>query len=545
MNLKTIILTIAGVAISACFGLSLSAQEKPNIIFIMADDLGYSDLGCYGGEIQTPVLDSLAQEGLRYSQFYNTGRCWISRTALMTGFYPQQHAARQAPPSYTRIIPHYLKPNGYRAYHSGKWHIKPGFNQSVGEGLFDRAYMSLDANRFHAPGRAKLDNISFVPESSEGNYYETISQVDYALDFLNEHEEAHSDKPFFLYLAFIAPHFPLHALPEDIAKYKDTYTVGWDKIREARWERIQQMGLVDGELSERMTDFRNEWGMSQEELKQMIDPRETLENKLWVDLTPEEQVFQAEKMAVHAAMIDRMDQEIGRLVQWLKDKGQYENTLIMFASDNGASSEFINRGDKHTTGSVPGSKESYLCLGPGWACTANTPMRYSKAYTFEGGIATPFIAHWPAAIKDENAIRTTPAHLVDILPTVARLSGGLKSELVPPQAPPFPGKDLTDSFVSNAPVDRDLLIFSHIGDALRMDDWKLVRLPKGEWELYEMNGDRAETNNVAADYPEKLQQMSQLFEKTNAAYKAKAFAEAPKTEGPSRKNKGKRKQEQK
>jgi len=508
--------------------LSLLAKEKPNIIFIMADDLGYSDLGCYGGEIQTPVLDSLAQEGLRYSQFYNTGRCWISRTALMTGFYPQQHAARGAAPSYSRIIPHYLKPNGYRAYHSGKWHVTPGFNQTVGKGLFDRSYYTVRQDRFHTPKLAKLDDNAFVPDTADGNYYETIAQVDYALEFLNEHAQAHSETPFFLYLAFTAPHFPLHALPEDIAKYKDTYAVGWDAIREARWERIQQMGLVDGELPERMTDFRNEWGLDQEKLKQMIDPRETLENKAWADLTPEEQVFQAEKMAVHAAMVDRMDQEIGRLVLWLKDKGKYENTLIMFVSDNGASSEFINRGDRHTQGSVPGSKESYLCLGPGWACTANTPMRYSKAYTFEGGVATPFIAHWPAGIEDRNVIRTTPVHLVDILPTMANISGGLKPELIPPEAPRFPGRDLTGSFVSDAPVERDLLIFSHIGDALRVDDWKLVRLPKGEWELYRMDGDRTETNNVAADYPEKLQQMSQLFNKTNAAYRAQASAETAK-----------------
>lgn len=372
-----------------------------------------------------------------------------------------------------------------------------------------------------------LDDKPLSPDFSDGKYYETIAQVDYALEFLNEHEQAHAEKPFFLYLAFIAPHFPLHALPQDIAKYKDTYTVGWDEIREARWDRIKKLGFVDGELSERMPDFRNEWGLSKKKLKQMIDPRETFENKMWVDLTPEEQVFRAQKMAVHAAMVDRMGQEIGRLVQWLKDNEKYEDTLIMFVSDNGASSEFINRGDRHTQGSVPGSKESYLCLGPGWACTA-TPMRYSKAYTFEGGIAAPFIAHWPAGIKDENSIRTTPAHLLDILPTVANLSGGLKLDLIPPTAPPFPGRDLTDSFVFDAPIDRDFLVFSHIGDALRVGDWKLVRLPKGGWELYKMDGDRTETNNLAAEYPEKLQHMSQLFEKTNAAYRAKALAETAK-----------------
>ena len=207
----------------------------------------------------------------------------------------------------------------------------------------------------------------------------------------------------------------------------------------------------------------------------------------------------------------------------------------MFDSDNGASSEFINRSDKHTTGSVPGSQESFLCLGSGWACTANTQMRYSKANTFEGGIATPFIAHWPAGIKDNNAIRTTAAHLIEILPTVTSLAGGLKGELVSSQAPLFPSRDLTDSYVSDAPTERDLLIFSHIGDSLRVGDWQLVRLPKGERELYKMNGDRSETKNVAAKYPEKLQQMSQLFDKTNAAYKVKASAEVPKAKPKSKK----------
>ena len=199
----------------------------------------------------------------------------------------------------------------------------------------------VDYGRYHSPEKAKLDDKLFVPDISDGEYYETVSQVDYALDFLDEHEEGHSDKPFFLYLACYTPHFPLHALPKDIAKYKHTYTDGWDKIRELRWERIKKIGLVDGELSVRMVEFRNNWGLDQEQLKKMIDPLETLENKLWVDLTPDEQVFQAQKMAVHAAMVDRMDQEIGRLVQWLKDKGQFENTLIMFASDNGASSGLL------------------------------------------------------------------------------------------------------------------------------------------------------------------------------------------------------------
>ncbi|MCK4922490.1 MAG: arylsulfatase [Bacteroidales bacterium] len=499
-------------------------QDSPNIIIILADDLGYSDLGCYGGEISTPNLDQLAANGLRFTSFYSTGRCWPSRTSLMTGFYPHQTNSdplrkEKELPSFANPLPAYLKPNGYSCYHSGKWHVRPSDEKVLGRnGQFDHSYQVRDYNRFFNPKLDELDDKPLPPVTRK-DFYSTIETTSRALEFLEGHKNETPDSPFFLYLAYIAPHFPLHALEEDIALYRDRYKVGWDKIREERYQQISEMGLVKGDLPERMTDFVNRWGWDEERLRRVLGPGETKKNVHWVDLTEEEKAFQAEKMAIHAAMIHRMDMEIGRLLLWLEETGQLDNTLIMFASDNGASSEQLIRADGHDRDAAPGSAGSFLCLGPGWAWTANTPFRYSKAYVHEGGIASPLIVHWPQGIKDKGALRHTDGHLIDILPTLTAIVGGIPSGLLPADAPPLPGKNLLPAFKKDKIIKRDPLFFSHIGNqAIKKNGWKAVMVKGGNWELYHIDKDPTETRNLADTHSKRLQSLVNQWESMKAGF---------------------------
>jgi len=521
---------------AASFGLALNslaspqtpvAPGRPNIIFIMADDMGYSDAGCYGGEIHTPTLDRLAENGLRFTSFYSTARCWPSRTALITGYYPQQTNTdplnnKKSLPSFVRLMPDYLKPYGYRCYHSGKWHVRPSVDQVVADGHFDRSYDVQDYDRKFNPRKNALDDQTLPPVTQTG-FYEATEVASRALEFLGEHRTKTPNQPFFLYLAFIDPHFPLQAPEADIAKYRGRYTAGWDKIREERYARISAMGLVTGSLPERMPEFENAWGWSTEKMKAAIGPGETAANPFWKDLTAEEKAFQAEKMAIHAAMVDRMDQEIGRVVAWLEQNGQLNNTLIMFASDNGASSEMMVRGGGHDRNAAPGSAGSYLCLGPGWACTANTPFLYSKGYVHEGGVSSPFIVSWPAGIKDRGALRRTQGHMIDIVPTLAALVGGIPDGLRPADAPPLPGRNLLPAFAADVNIPRDELFFSHIGNlAISKDGWKAVKVKGGDWELYRQAEDRTETHNLAAQYPERLNSMTQRWESLSKEFEKQA-----------------------
>jgi arylsulfatase len=278
------------------------------------------------------------------------------------------------------------------------------------------------------------------------------------------------------------------------------------------------MGLVSTPLSERMTGF-TDGPLTEEQVKERIGPGETTRNVLWADLSAEEKAYQAKKMEVHAAMIDRMDREIGHLVDWLKDAGRLDNTLILFASDNGASSEQLIRGNGHDRNARIGSAESFLCLGPGWACTANAPFRYSKKYVYEGGIASPLVVHWPAGIRDRGSIRSEPAHIVDLFPTLNAAAGGVPSDLAFQDAPPLPGANLLPAF-SGAGVSReDGLFFAHLATrSIRKDGWKAVRYGNGPWELYSMEDDRAETRNLAAEHPEKLDELIREWEARNAEF---------------------------
>ncbi len=490
---------------------------RPNVLFILADDLGYSDLGCYGGEIETPNLDGLAANGLRFTQFYNTARCWPTRGALLSGYYAQQihrdalpevpgggQGVRQA---WARLLPELLAPAGYRSYHSGKWHVdgpvlKSGFVRSLD--------MRNQGNFFSSAGNS-IDDVP-VPKSDDQGYYATIATADHAIDCLKEHASQHADKPFFQYLAFIAPHFPLHALPEDIARYRDRYLAGWEAMREARHARQMSLGIVNTALSRLEEEVGPPYHFP--EALEKLGPGEVNRPLPWDSLTDEQRRFQATKMAIHAAMIDRMDREIGRVVAQLKAMGAYENTLIFFASDNGASAEIMVRNGGHDPTAPPGSAATYLCLGPGFSSACNTPNRRHKTWVHEGGISTPLIAHWPAGIKAKNELRTTPGHVVDIVPTLLDLAG------LPPVTqfrgetlPPAPGRSLVPAFASDVSIERDSIWWLHEGNrAVRVGDWKLVAAKGQPWELYDLKVDRAEQNNLASNMPDKVQELERVWQ---------------------------------
>jgi arylsulfatase A-like enzyme len=494
-------------------GPATDASEKPNIVFILADDLGYSDLGCYGGEIATPNLDKLASGGLRFTQFYNTARCWPTRASLLTGYYAQQ-VHRDALPDlggggggvrqrWARLLSDFLKPHSYRCYHSGKWHI----DGKVLAGGFDR---SLDVrnqgNYFSAKGNL-LDDVPVKPAADESGYYSTIATIDHANDCLREHAEKHSDQPFFHYIAFIAPHFPLHALPEDIARYRDAYLDGWDAMRERRLARQQEMGLVKTTLSKLEPKVGPPYHFP--EALEKLGPGEINRPLPWTELTEEQRRFQATKMAIHAAMVDRMDREIGRLIEHLKAMSVYENTLIFFASDNGASAEIMVRDGGHDPRAAPGSAASYLCLGPGFSSASNTPFRRHKTWVHEGGISTPLIVHWPAGIQARGELRQTPAHVIDVVPTILEVSGIQKpTQWAGETIPPAPGRSLVPAFASDVTVNRNCLWWLHEGNrAIRVGDWKLVAAKGDPWELYDLRSDRAESNNLAGKRPEKAREL--------------------------------------
>ncbi|MCE9554488.1 MAG: sulfatase-like hydrolase/transferase, partial [Planctomycetes bacterium] len=373
-------------------------SQRPNFLVIMADDLGFSDIGCYGGEIATPNLDKLAAGGLRFTQFYNTARCWPTRSALLTGYYPQQinmDPPEGRLPPWTRVLPHYLKPQGYHCYHSGKWHLF-GAPDAVADGGFERSYKLDDHDRYFSPKKHSQDDRPLPPAKPGSGYYSTTAIANHAIDSLKEHAEKHAGEPFFEYLAFTAPHFPLQALPEDIARYRKKYSEGWDAVRQQRWERLKQSGIVDCGLSPLAPEFAPRY-FQQKVLKE-LGPGEIEHPVAWDKLTAAQQDFQATKMAIHAAMVDRMDQEIGRVLEQVRAMGAFENTVILFLSDNGADATIMVRGDRNAPSAEPGSAGSFLCLGPGWASASNAPFRRHKIWNHEGGISTPLIVHWPQGI---------------------------------------------------------------------------------------------------------------------------------------------------
>ena len=505
----------------------MAKRGRPSFLVIVADDMGFSDAGCYGGEIGTPNLDKLAAGGLRFTQMYSTGRCWPSRACILTGYYAQQ--VRMDPPkgrlpAWTRLTPHYLKPLGYRCYHSGKWHVS-GAPKPVRDGGFDRSYHLADQDRFFSPRRHWADDQPLPAVAPDSGYYATTEIADRAIGQLKEHAEKHAQRPFFQYLAFTSPHFPLHALQADIARYRGRYAKGWDAVRRERWQRMRKMGLVNCDLSPLQPGIKPGWNLPEDQLQKRIGPGEAGRAVPWADLNDKQKVFQATKMAIHAAMIDRMDREIGRVVEQVKAMGAYENTVIVFVSDNGASAEQIIRGDRHNPAAAPGSWRSYLCLGPGWSTAANTPFRLHKSWVHEGGIASPLIVHWSAGIRTGGGLRRNPGHFVDLLPTIVELAGGKVSDTWKGKpVPPLAGRSLAPALAKDESVPHEYIYFHHSGNrAIRVGDWKLVSAGrKGPWELYDLRTDRCESKDLAARHPDKARDLAALWERCEKRFRRMA-----------------------
>lgn len=530
--------------LSLLISVSAALAERPNIIIILADDMGFSDIGAYGGEIATPTLDALAAEGVRFTRFYNTARCCPTRASLLTGRHPHEtgigwmtspsHAPDRLDhgpdfPAYrgaldrrSLTLAEALKPAGYATFMTGKWHLgmKDRTQWPLQRG-FDRYYGCLDgATNFFFPEHPRgitLDNtpLTELKSTTERRYYTTDAFTDYAIRFLDEERRA-DNRPFFLYLAYTAPHWPLHAHEEEVARYVGTYLGGWDRLREARLRRQRELGLFDQkvELTERS-------------------------HVPWDSLTGEKQREMDLRMAYYAAMIDRMDQNIGRLVAYLKRAGTYENTLILFLSDNGACHEGGRLGgptdpfDRETWERTYGPGPSY---GEAWANASNTPYRKFKHYTHEGGIATPLVAHWPRGIPAGGGWYRTPACLIDIMPTLLELAGTTYPETRDGRAlPPLDGVSLTPAF-AGLPLNRSQPLFwEHEDHAAVLDGpWKLVgsdvALPQGlrreGWELYNLENDPTEQRDLAAAFPEAVHRLSQAW--LDWAYRAGVYPK-PKT----------------
>jgi arylsulfatase len=547
--------------LSALYPVTLTAAERPNILLLVADDMGFSDAGCYGGEIATPNLDALAKTGLRFTQFYNTARCWSTRTALMTGYYPQQ--VRSDPvvkgsrlPKGVKVIPHYLKQLGYRCYHSGKWHV-PGAPLPCADGGFDLSYELLDHNRNFNPQQHRRNDQPLPPVQPNSGFYTTSFIAQETIDQLKEHDAQTPNVPFFAFTAFTAPHFPLHAPQEMIRTYRERYKIGWEVIREQRFRRLTEMGIIHCPLSTPEREVGPPYPQNN------LDPLgigEVLKPLAWSDLTKEQQVFQATKMSIHAAMVEMIDREIGKILDQLQSMNALENTLIFFLSDNGCSAEIMIRGDGHDPAAEPGSAATFLCLGPGWSTASNTPFRRHKVWTLEGGISTPLIVSWSRKLfqktvqpptnlstnspenlssnlsnlltnsSSENGLRHDIGHVVDLLPTILDAAGYNNTPLENEFAP-LPGESLFP--VINGSINAEIknrapIYFSHEGNrAIRDNHFKLVSTSKKRqgddiWRLYDMRSDRSEQQDLSQQFPEKAEKLRQLWQQLDEQFQQNA-----------------------
>ncbi|MDF1811097.1 MAG: arylsulfatase [Verrucomicrobiales bacterium] len=459
--------------------LSSKAAERPNVVVIMVDDLGFSDIGCYGGEIETPHIDALAKNGLRFSQFYNTAKCHSSRVSLLTGQYCL--AAGDTAMSKAVTTAEVLRENGYFTAMTGKWHLDKqptdfGFQKYFG-------HLSGACNFFSGDKTFRLNGTPW--EVPDKDFYTTVANVDFGLDFLTEARQ--TGKPWYLYIAFNAPHSPLHALPEDYARYKGKYKDGWDIVRDARIAKQKELGILPATLS----------------------PSPRPEHiPAWDEMDQWKQDYEANRMSTLAAMIDRVDQEVGRLVGDLKKNGELDNTMILFISDNGACPY-----DRKAPilDAEPTKAEISFGDSTGWAWARNSPFRYYKQNQFEGGISTPAIVHWPAGLKHPGgAITHQPAHLIDVLPTLADITGStIPDTWTGRDLRPVSGISLRPVLEGNLIDSRPPIHFLFSSDrGLRDGDWKLVSFQSAAWELYNLANDRTELHNLADQEPERVKRMA-------------------------------------
>ena len=468
--------------------------STPNVIIILADDLGFSDLGCTGAEIHTPNLDSLAADGVLFTNCYNTSRCCPTRASLLTGRYQHQVGfghmdADLGVPAYqgrflhgVTILPERLKDHGYRTVMLGKWHLGHEHDHAPLARGFDRMYgIPKGGGVYFYPcvGRDRqifLNDQQVFPDS---NWYSTDAFTDYAIKF--SEEAVDDDKPFFMYLAYIAPHFPLQAREEDIAKYQGKYKKGYAHYRQKRFEKQKRLGVISLNTELSPPDHEN-W--------------DAVRNKDAEDL----------KMAVYASQVDRMDQNIGRLISSLRSQGQLDNTVIFFLSDNGAASTNLHQFPHAEIG----SRACWSAYGKSWANVSNTPYRKFKAMTHEGGIITPLIVHWPAGLRSKGVISYQPIHIIDIFPTVLSLASRSWDHLS--HLEKLEGTSLMPYLTGDTKGTARTMFFEHQGNrAVRAGDWKLVARHRQDWELYHIKDDPTELNNLIEEHPDKKSELLTVY----------------------------------
>jgi len=525
----------------ACLSLVLgaTAAQRPNIVIILSDDMGFSDVGCYGGELRTPNLDALAANGIRFTQFYNTARCCPTRAALLTGMYPHQagighmmndrgHDGYRGDLNTNRVtIAEALKTAGYGTYAVGKWHVTrhikpegPKHNWPLQRG-FDRYYGTIHGGgSYFDPSTLTRDNTAISPfadpEYCPGTFYYTDAISDRAVRFIADHQKEHRSRPFFLYVAYTAAHWPMHALPEDIARYRGKYDSGYAPVRAERLRRLKELGLLP-----------SRW-----EPAKLAGDWEKVPDRRW----------ESAGMEVYAAMVERMDQGIGRIVAQLKREGQLDNTLIFYLQDNGGCAEVMGRAGTKAhpeaaraerptlpplaadallpPGSVPpqtrdgypvlmgrkvlpGAGDTYIAYGQGWANVSNTPFREYKHWVHEGGISTPLIVHWPAGVAPSRRgkLEHQPGHLIDLLPTCLDAAGATPR--------PVEGVTLRPAFRGRSIRRAQPIFWEHEGNrAIRDGKWKLVAKENQPWELYDMEKDRTEMNNLAEKFPDRTRKLA-------------------------------------
>jgi arylsulfatase len=545
IGLISALILFAGVAVPTW---AADPAKRPNIVIILADDLGFSDIGPYGSEIPTPNLDRLAAEGVRFSQFYNTARCCPTRAALLTGLYPHQAGVghmTDAHPKYPGYrgnlskenavtIAEVLKPAGYSTYMCGKWHVTTGdvpqksHDNWPRKRGFDRYYGTVKGGgSYYDPAVLCRDDTPITPlsdpEYKPASYYYTDAIADQSARFIHEHHENVGDKPLFLYVAFTSPHWPLHAPADTVAKHKGKYDAGYEPIRAARFAKQKSLGLID-----------DKWSLSEQ-----AEDWSAVQKKDW----------EARCMEVYAAQVDRMDAGIGRIVEALTDTGMADNTLLVFLADNGGCAEKMGRDvheerrnakptsprpadeiqldvfPKYTLDGrpikdgdivMPGPDDSFIAYGRGWANVSNTPFREYKHWTHEGGVSTPLIVHWPAVVQPRQDWERQPGHVIDLMATCVDVAGAkYPPEGAGPKIFPMQGVSLVPAFKGESLNRGKPIFWEHEGNrAVRDGQWKLVaKGAAGTWELYDMSADRTEQHDLAAANPDRVKSMADAWQK--------------------------------